>query len=208
MEQTTSAVVWLKGNQRVMWLSMIVPGLLICVGALVLILAGATTWGAITGGVLAGLGVILALLIFRTGRLPRIVWRESQVDFYLPGPQPISVPLEFVECFFLGSGVTTLPGSSTRDVQTRNLVVRIAERATDWQHRELPLHLGKWCEGYLTIRGLYCEVLDLEVIKRLNTALHQAQHAPVCTTTSCQHPQLVQGQLLETSSSATDSCPN
>ncbi len=110
------------------------------------------------GGVLVGLGVVLAILILRTGRLPRIIWRESQVDFYLPGPQPISVPLEFVECFFLGSGVTTMPGSSTRDVQTRNLVVRIAERATDWQHRELPLHLGKWCEGYLTIRGLYCEV--------------------------------------------------
>lgn len=161
----------------------------------------------VTGIVGLGLAVVFAGLISWAGRLPRVAYDANQreVIVYLPGPSPYRIPLDIVECFFLGSGITQIPGQPTRDVQTKNIVVRLAERAEDWHRRDLTLSIGKWCEGYITIRGLYCEPFDVETVKRLNTLLHQAQQAAAKPLPS--QPALVQGQLLTTGTESSQVAP-
>ncbi len=151
--------------------------------------------------------IVMAALMLWVGRLPRIAYapHERLIELYLPGPMPYRVPLEIVECFFLGSGITQLPGQPARDVQTKNIVVRLAERAEDWHRRDLTLSIGKWCEGYITIRGLYCEPFDVETIKRLNTLIHQAQQTAAKPIPS--QPSLVQGQLLTTGAESSQDTP-
>jgi hypothetical protein len=194
--------IWLRGNQRLMLAGMAVPFLIALGSALFMGLSFFAGSFSTTLFVLGIVAIVAALimggLIAWVGRLPRVAYDalERKVVLYLPGPTPYRIPLDIVECFFLGSGITQLPGQSTRDVQTKNIVVRLAERADDWHRRDLTLSIGKWCEGYITIRGLYCEPFDVETIKRLNTLLHQAQHTvakPLPT-----QPKLVQGQLLTT----------
>lgn len=194
--------IWLRGNQRLLIGGLAAVTMLGLGCAFLLWLS----WNK--SGVLAEIApfywVVLATamlvggLIAWVGRLPRIAYDSiaREVVLYLPGPTPYRVPLDIVECFFLGSGITQLPGQPSRDVQTKNIVVRLAERATDWHRRDLTLSIGKWCEGYITIRGLFCEPLDIEAVKRLNTLLHQAQQAAAKPVPS--QPALVQGQLLTT----------
>jgi hypothetical protein len=139
--------------------------------------------------------------------LPRVAYdaSEREIVMYLPGPKPYAVPLDIVECFFLGAGITQIPGQPSRDVQTKNIVVRLAERAEDWHRRDLTLSIGKWCEGYITIRGLYCEPFDVETVKRMNTLLHQAQQDAAKPVPS--KPALVQGQLLTTGAESLQDAP-
>jgi len=199
--------IWLRGNQRLLGVGLIAPLVLASLGGICLLLSSNAESTSpvffILGITALALAVILGGLILWVGRLPRVGYDSSarEVVLYLPGPTPYRIPLEIVECFFLGSGITQIPGQPSRDVQTKNIVVRLAERAEDWHRRDLTLSIGKWCEGYITIRGLYCEPFDVETIKRLNTLLHQAQQAaakPVPT-----QPALVQGQLLTTGAEAT-----
>ncbi|MGC4005163.1 MAG: hypothetical protein QM811_19420 [Pirellulales bacterium] len=175
----SASTTWIRGNHRLMWLSLAFPGMLLLLGSGLLVwgLLAELTIVTVLGGVILATAVLLTATIARTGRLPRIELGERSLNLYLPGPRPYEVPLDLVECFFLGTGVTPLPGDAKRDVQTRNIVVRLAERTTDWQHREMPLSMGKWCEGYVTIRGLYCEPIDVGVVSKLNALLHNAQQA-------------------------------
>jgi hypothetical protein len=58
------------------------------------------------------------------------------------------------------------------------LAVRLAERATEWSQIDVKPALGKWCGGYITIYGAWCEPLRIELVNRLNAQLaaaHQAQ---------------------------------
>ncbi len=89
--------------------------------------------------------------------------------------RPLSVPVEIVECFFLGAGVGQLPGTAGKDIPLRNLVMRLAEKATDYHHREVKSAFGRWDQGYVIFHGAWCEPLTLEVVKRLNARLADAQ---------------------------------
>lgn len=203
--------IWLRGNQRLLWAGLAVP-LLVALASVFLIVwscfvSELSTMLMAMGIVGLVLGIVIGGLIAWVGRLPRIAYDavEREIIMFLPGPKPYAVPLDIVECFFLGSGITQMPGQPSRDVQTKNIVVRLAERAEAWHRRDLTLSIGKWCEGYITIRGLYCEPFDVETIKRLNTLLHQAQQAaakPVPTK-----PALVQGQLLTTGAESLQDAP-
>ncbi len=193
--------IWLRGNKRYLTGSLIFPSLMLLWGAGLLFWAMFTEvgdWRTWLGLIVCVLGSLCTGVILRVGLLPRIAYDsdERAVVLYLPGPTAYRVPLDIVECFFLGSGITQIPGQPQRDVQTKNVVVRLAERATDWHRRDLTLSIGKWCEGYITIRGLYCEPLDIEVVKHLNTLLHQAQQSAQVPLP--REPTLVQGQLLTT----------
>jgi hypothetical protein len=198
--------IWLRGNQRLLGVGLCATLLLLaCCGIVFLFF---DTPLAITIFSLSGASALLvAALMFWVGRLPRIAYdsNEREVVLYLPGPTPYRVPLDIVECFFLGSGITQLPGQPSRDVQTKNIVVRLAERAEDWHRRDLTLSIGKWCEGYITIRGLFCEPFDVETVKHLNTVLHQAQQAAAKPVPS--QPALVQGQLLTTGAESSQDAP-
>jgi len=189
--------IWLRGNQRLLGVGLLTAALVLVICGLILYFFRDAITVTIISICTAG-AIVMAALMFWVGRLPRIAYDSDrrEVILYLPGPTPYRVPLDIVECFFLGSGITQIPGQPSRDVQTKNIVVRLAERAEDWHRRDLTLSIGKWCEGYITIRGLYCEPLDIEAVKRLNTLIHQAQQGAAKPIPS--QPALVQGQLLTT----------
>jgi hypothetical protein len=87
------------------------------------------------------------------------------------------MPIEVVECFLLGQAPTMLPGKSQEHAETASVVIRLNERAADWAHRDVRPALGKWCEGYITLRGTWCEPLSVPLINRLNARLAEAHAA-------------------------------
>jgi hypothetical protein len=97
------------------------------------------------------------------------------VLFYLRSGQPLAVPVEIVEAFFVGQGPATLPGGLATQ-ETANLVARLAQRATEWAERDVKRALGRWCGGYVTIRGTWCEPLNTDLVRRINRRLAEVKN--------------------------------
>lgn len=167
---------WLKPNRRALLLGMLIPAAMVALG----LAWGAGIlpphWGAVkvAGWLLAGLGgLALTGLVLQCVR-PRIGRQGDWILFYLRYGAPIRVPIDVVEAFLLGQGPSLLAGQSHREKTTRTLLVRLAEKATSWADRDVRPSLGRWCDGYITIRGTWCEPLDIETVKRLNRLHAQA----------------------------------
>jgi hypothetical protein len=126
--------------------------------------------GALTAVLTYLLGLCLALMF-----QPRLSYANERLDVRLrPGP-PIQVPIDVVECFFLGQGPALLPLSGRDKVEeTSTIVIRLAESAEQWKHFDVNPALGLWCDGYITIRGTWCEPITNELLKRLNDNLISA----------------------------------
>jgi hypothetical protein len=164
--------VWLHANRRVLLVSL-VPALgLALVGAALL---GSAESGPVRGVAWALVGTGVALAIGLTGQLrrPRISFRDGEVLFNLRSGTPVAVPVEVVEAFFLGQGPANLPNVGGKPAEAVNLVARISQKAPEWAKVDVKPALGNWCEGYVTIRGTWCEPLDGEVIRRLNRRLRE-----------------------------------
>jgi hypothetical protein len=95
------------------------------------------------------------------------------VFFNLRAGSPIAVPAGVVEAFFLGQGPANLPNVGGKPAETVNLVARLSQKAPEWAKVAVKPALGNWCEGYVTIRGTWCEPLNGEVIRRLNRRLRE-----------------------------------
>ncbi|NOZ40397.1 MAG: hypothetical protein GXP24_09245 [Planctomycetes bacterium] len=166
--------VWLQSNRRI---------LLLAVAPVVVL--GGLGWAIFRGEGLplpvwlgAGcLGFALMLLVglVRQFFQPRIAYRDASVLFYLKAGGPIVVPVDVVEAFFQGEGPAHLPGASQDQTKSVNLIARLAQRETDWQQRDVKAALGNWAEGYVTMRGTWCEPITMEVIGRLNRRLAQVK---------------------------------
>jgi hypothetical protein len=172
--------IWLGPNRRALWFGCAAPLVVVAIGAWLLF--GTVTrdhraWQTLGAVFLAGGLAVCGYLLVQIRR-PRVALRERDVLFYLRRGGPIAVPVEYVEAFFLGQSDTPLPGSLGRQ-QTANLVARISQRAADWQRQEVNPSLGSWCNGYVTIRGTWCEPLGNDVIRRLNRRLKEVQTAIV-----------------------------
>jgi hypothetical protein len=113
---------------------------------------------------------------------PRIAYQDGQVLFYLRSGSPIAIPVEFVEAFFLGQGPLALPGQPRHADSTVNLVARISQRATAWSARDVKPALGRWCDGYVTICGAWCEPLNGEIVRRLNRRLLEVSESSQART--------------------------
>ncbi len=163
--------VWLAPNRRVLALATLPVGIL--GGLSAAILAGAAPFAVrvvATGTLIVSL--VLAVGLWLQWLRPRIAYRDGEVLFFLRARSPVAVPVEVVEAFFLGQGPAYLPGASSK-TQSVNLVARLSQRATQWAHQEVKPALGHWCDGYVTIRGTWCESLTGEVIRRLNRRLRE-----------------------------------
>lgn len=166
--------VWLQPNRRVLVLAMI-P--IVALGAISLALwkwghGIPPAWMCVTTSVLS-VGLMLGLL--RELVRPRIAYREGSLFFRLKSGNPISVPLEVVEAFFQGEGLAHLPGEAQHQAKTVNLIARLAQRETEWHQRDVKPSLGRWDEGYITIRGTWCEPITQDVIRRLNRRLTEVK---------------------------------
>jgi hypothetical protein len=132
-------------------------------------------WAFFVGGILAGVGGVIVGIAVALSQRPRLAYESGCLLVYLrPGP-PFRVPVEHVEAFLLGQGPSWLPGEKHRRTETVTLVVRLAEKAEEWSHRDGDPRLGSWCDGYITIRGTWCQPLTLDVVVRLNRRLADVQ---------------------------------
>jgi hypothetical protein len=166
--------VWLRTNTRALWFGMVLPTAMCVVGAVLIVgLPGRepATWMRAVGAVslLLGLWLIAALAIQL--RRPRLAYRDGYLQVWLRAGRPIEVPIEVVECFWLGQAPSLLPGKRHERTETASIVIRIADHATEWRHQEVKPQLGSWCEGYVTIRGTWCEPLSIPLVNRLNERL-------------------------------------
>jgi hypothetical protein len=124
------------------------------------------------------IGFILLLLaagFLGALRKPLLAYENGHLAVRLRFAGIEHVPIDLVECFLLGQGPTWLPGKKYAKTETVTLVVRLAERAVEWSHRPTHPMLGTWCDGYITIRGTWCEPLSLDLVNRLNRRLAEVQ---------------------------------
>jgi hypothetical protein len=169
---------WLRSNRRVAAIGAIVPAVVGLVG--VLLAAGWLGTGSSSvprwiGAIVTGVGgVFLATWLYVAGG-PRLAYEHGYLVVALRVHRVLRVPIELVECFFLGQGPSHLPGPAGAGAQTADVVVRLAERADEWKHRVVHPMLGRWCDGYITIRGAWCEPLSALVIQRMNWRLAEVK---------------------------------
>jgi len=168
--------VWVRTNPRIYFaaaagvaIACLLPGLVIQLN----FLGKTSTWWlpvALTGIVAAAILVVLS-------RRPRVAFDGTNVRFYVRAGSRVDVPVEMVEGFLLGRGPTYLPGRSNDTTETTTLVVRISERAEEFNHVETTPTLAAWCGHYCTLRGTWTEPLGIELVNRLNQRLYDVQQA-------------------------------
>lgn len=108
---------------------------------------------------------------------PRLTFGNKQlrIDVGLQGL--VSVPIELVEAFLLGKGPAFLNGCDDKRTETSTLIVRIAERAPEFEKVATNVRIAAWCGYYVTLRGTWTEPLSVELVNRLNQRLHDVQQA-------------------------------
>jgi len=171
--------VWLRTNRRALALAMIL------VGTLLAVTLGAIPLGVLLGGIPAAsqatfaasmfaISAVPAWLLLQLARAmwqPRLAYDSGELLVFFEPNTPTRVPIDIVECFFLGQGASELPKLKGREPETQNVIVRLAESAVDWKHRDVRPAIGHWCEGYITLRGSWCEPITPALMKRLNHRL-------------------------------------
>ncbi len=170
--------VWLKGNPRPMMLALVAAAILEGIGYTIIALAINKGWGTIAivaGGVIAGGATLLILGALFLMNMPRLAHEGNELLVFLGSTSPERVPLTAVECFFLGQGPSMLPDLGGRESETTNVIVRLAESALDLKHRDVDAKYAHWCEGYITLRGAWCETITKDGMVALNRRLIEAQ---------------------------------
>lgn len=167
---------WLQTNRRALWFACLPPLFFALIGVWVAIVStDSMRWTRWLGLAIIALGgIAIALLLARLGRA-RIAFEAGNLLFDLRPGKPIRVPVNIVEAFFLGQAPANLPAGVGKRQKTVNLVARLSQRETAWAEREVKPALGDWKDGYITIRGIWCEPLGMEVIRRLNRRLKEVQ---------------------------------
>ena len=170
--------IWLRPNRRVLTVVACCLGGLLGALLLGIWLSPSTIVRAGLALVTVPLMILLTVFAFSLAQ-PRIAYLDHALLVYLRSGGPIRIPIEVVECFFLGRGDSHLPNrpfSGTADrAETSTVVVRLAEAAQEWSHGEVQPALGQWCDGYITIRGTWCEPISGDLVKQLNHRLAEVK---------------------------------
>ncbi|MDA0657674.1 MAG: hypothetical protein O2931_05510 [Planctomycetota bacterium] len=175
----------LSNNLRASLLGLVVPGFAVMLGGLLTWGASAMAargsslsgWlGAFAGLVVAG-GLCMTWAVVYWSFLPRLSYENKCLLLQLRLGRPERIPIEVVECFFIGQG----PGEGNFGGRSRpeavNLVVRLAESAKEWHKGNVRPALGSWCDGYIVLRGMWCEPLDGDRVAELNHSLIQIKRS-------------------------------
>jgi hypothetical protein len=168
---------WLQPNRRALWFGCLPPLAIALVGAW-LAFSSDTANGSISrwiGVALVFLSIAVLITLARQLLRPRIAYRDGELLFNLRSGAPIAIPVQVVEAFFLGQGPAQLPGDYRGQEKTVNLVARLAQRQAEWANREVRQAFGNWSEGYVTVRGAWCEPLNAELVRRLNRRLNEVK---------------------------------
>lgn len=162
---------WLRGNARPGWIA-----LWLGIAASLVLAWGWSRFEPRPGAVWSALVPLPAVLggaFLGLAAAPRIVLDGREVVVRLRPLRGERVPLEVVECFFLGSRLEPPPtGDGTRGGhRVRTLVLRFAERAAEFADRRTLAAWGDWREGSATFDGRWCEPLSVDLVRRLNRDL-------------------------------------
>jgi len=186
-----SPEVWLRGNIRpvlaAVAASLLSSGLIL--GVLVAMQTGG--WVVATVSVFLAAGFLTTLMLAYESARPRLTRQGGVVHVRLAPWQREAVPLEVMECFFLGSSpvgrhpATSSCGSSAEEAEDDSvastsrrrgtLAIRLAERATDYSQRSVSLPWGGWARGTIVIDGLWCEPLTPSLVRTLTGRLVAAK---------------------------------
>jgi hypothetical protein len=167
---------WLKPNRRGLLLGACAPAAFVAIGltlALGSIAALDVVVVRIFGWVIVAAAGLLIIALVRAMFLPRIGYDGERVLFFLRSGSPIAVEVELVEGFLLGQS-TVDPADERQRAEALNVVVRLSQREESLDHRPVNPSLGWWCDGYVTIRGTWCEPLDEDLVRGLNARLGEA----------------------------------
>jgi hypothetical protein len=170
--------VWLRNNRRALFVGMIVPGLWLAIALLAACISLVTgqSWLFVAAAILLSLPPLWMLGgLAYASTIPRLAYERGELLVYLDLSQPVRLPIEIVEVFFLGQGPSELPKLAGREPETQNVIVRLAESATEWKQRDVRPGIGHWCEGYITLRGSWCEPITRDVMQQLNRRLAEVQ---------------------------------
>lgn len=165
----------LRCNLRIAMLGMGLAVLVMVAGGLTFAWAGGSKVGPVIGSTLLLLGFVWFLFTLWVARRPRLGYCRGELLVYLRMGKPLHIPIDVVEVFFLGQGPAT--GKDPRNqseeggIVAANVVVRLSEAATEWRQRDVNVALGVWQQGYITLRGLWCERLNGEIVQRMNRRL-------------------------------------
>lgn len=190
-----AADVWLRGNMRpVLWLAAVAA----------IIGAGFTSAVFLAGGPTLGTWLVSAYWLLASGFVaalaaaamrPRLVHRvdsksENVLEVRLAPGAAHAVPLDAIECFFMGSQRLEPEGAVADDQPTHRvgtLVMRVAERAKDWQARPTFAPWGSWQDGAIVFDGRWCEPLSVELARRLSGKLVDAKRAVAGSPPTVEH---------------------
>ena len=172
--------VWLLPNRRILAFAAILPALALLIGMALLVAAmddAPRPWLRTVGALITGFALVGVLFLFWQARQARLACNGQSLLVNLGTARPIAVPLDVVEGFLLGQGPSYLPGKQHQRAEVANLVVRLAERAAEWERVEVNRQFGSWCGHYITIRGTWSEPLSVELVNRLNRLLAEAKQS-------------------------------
>ena len=171
--------IWLRGNRRAIVAGSALPAILGTIGlfgALNLFPVELTPPLRIAAGILALLSALVGIVMANQSRLPRLAYANRELLVYAGPSKPIRVPIDVVEVFFGGQGATEVqvPGHK---IESKNIVVRLAERHREWHERKIRASFGRWQDGYISLNGAWCEPISAELVKSLNHKLVETKRA-------------------------------
>jgi len=169
--------VWLRGNLRVYAIALIPGAIILCSSAFVLTNTFFVTqlWLRVIAAIVFGFAAVTNTSLLLWLRRPLLAYSVGHLLVYLRPPHVIQVPIEFVEVFFAGQSETHMSRPITQATgpapESRNIVVRLAERATQFQQHPVKPTLGSWEGGYIVVRGTWSEPINKALFHRLNRRL-------------------------------------
>jgi hypothetical protein len=167
--------VWLKGNPR--------PAVALCAAMmLAAVAAGAAVavwrpapWIAAVVAAACAVGVVVGAGLVWVASRPRLARRGNVLEIRLSPLGVERVPLDIVECVFPGSQPLGGDDNASADRRVGTLVLRLAERASDWRSRPVAAAWGEWEEGNVVFDGRWCEPLSQAVARDLSGRLLEAR---------------------------------
>ncbi len=169
--------IWLRGNRRV-YLIALIPGMIVLCGSAFIFsnaFFASPLWLRFIAAIMCGFAGVTNTSLLLWLKRPLLAYSAGHLLVYLRPPQVVRVPIEFVEVFFAGQSETHMPRSRRQTTdqmpESRNVVVRLAERATQFQQHPVKPSLGSWEEGYIVVRGTWSEPINKELFRRLNRRL-------------------------------------
>lgn len=165
---------WLRGNVRPVLGGAAVAAVIIA-GLVWLAVqpAAGIVERVLCGGLAAGVAVIVALFAWAAAQ-PRLARRGDRLVARLAPFTVHEVPLEVVECVFHGSQPLDA-ASDTPPLRVGTIVVRLAERATEWRERRSFAAWGSWVDGHIVCDGRWCEPLSVDRARAISASLLEAK---------------------------------